>query len=74
MCGALYHQAEAWLAEMRLQQQQERQRRQLHHVIDDVSAALEARDRKLAGPTAPARGLSLVRVLYDEPTFVGARR
>lgn len=41
---------------------------------DDVSAALEARDRKLAGPTAPARGLSLVRVLYDEPTFVGARR
>lgn len=31
---------------------------------DDVTEALEARDRKLAGPTAPARGLCLVRVLY----------
>lgn len=41
---------------------------------DEVSAALEARDRKLAGPTAPARGLTLVRVLYDEPTFSDARR
>ncbi len=38
---------------------------------DDVTRALDACDRRLAGPTAPARGLYLVRVLYDEPTFVG---
>lgn len=36
----------------------------------DVSAALEARERKLAGPTAPASGLYLARVMYSEPTFV----
>ncbi len=36
---------------------------------DDVTAALDARDRTLAGPTAPARGLYLLRVLYDEPVF-----
>lgn len=36
---------------------------------DHVSSALEARDRKLAGPTAPASGLYLARVLYDEPVF-----
>ena len=41
---------------------------------DDVSAALEAADRRLAGPTAPASGLHLVRVLYDEPVFVGPDR
>ena len=40
----------------------------------DVTAALDARDRKLAGPTAPARGLYMVRVLYDEPTFAGRDR
>jgi tRNA pseudouridine38-40 synthase len=31
-----------------------------------VPDLLEARDRSLAGPTAPARGLTLVRVRYDE--------
>ena len=31
---------------------------------DDVSAALEARDRRAGGPTAPPDGLYLVRVLY----------
>ena len=40
----------------------------------DVTAALDARDRKLAGPTAPARGLYLARVMYDEPTFAGRDR
>ena len=35
----------------------------------DVSDALEAADRKLAGPTAPASGLYLARVLYAEPMF-----
>jgi tRNA pseudouridine38-40 synthase len=30
----------------------------------DVSAALEARDRRAGGPTAPSDGLYLVRVLY----------
>ncbi|MEM6673258.1 MAG: tRNA pseudouridine(38-40) synthase TruA [Planctomycetota bacterium] len=38
---------------------------------DDISAAIEARDRSLAGPTAPARGLYLVRVLYSAPIFSG---
>ena len=31
---------------------------------DDVTAALEARDRKEGGPTAPAGGLYLTEVLY----------
>ena len=31
---------------------------------DDVSEILERRDRRLAGPTAPAKGLSLVEVYY----------
>ena len=31
---------------------------------DDVSAALEARDRRRGGPTAPAGGLYLIEVLY----------
>ncbi len=31
---------------------------------DDVTAALEARDRSRGGPTAPARGLYLTEVLY----------
>ena len=32
--------------------------------VDDVKAALEARDRAACGPVAPARGLYLVRVDY----------
>jgi len=36
-----------------------------------VAAALAGCDRALAGPTAPARGLYLLRVLYAEPTFRG---
>jgi tRNA pseudouridine38-40 synthase len=35
-----------------------------HRGIDSVSMALEKRDRGLAGPTAPAAGLTLVRVDY----------
>ncbi|CCQ91683.1 tRNA pseudouridine synthase A [Nitrospina gracilis 3/211] len=34
---------------------------------DDIKAILKARDRKKAGPTAPARGLCLVEVFYDKP-------
>jgi tRNA pseudouridine38-40 synthase len=32
--------------------------------VEDVRAALEARDRKRCGPMAPAAGLYLVRVDY----------
>jgi len=38
----------------------------------DVRRALQSGRRELAGPTAPARGLYLVRVLYPEPIFPGA--
>lgn len=34
--------------------------------IDAVSRAIEERDRRLAGPTAPACGLALVEVFYPE--------
>lgn len=33
---------------------------------DDVKAALKAKDRKVGGPTAPASGLYLVNIDYDE--------
>jgi len=38
---------------------------------DSVAAALESGERTQAGPTAPARGLTLLRVRYAEPTFSG---
>jgi tRNA pseudouridine38-40 synthase len=31
----------------------------------ELATILAARDRRRAGPCAPARGLSLVRVFYD---------
>lgn len=36
---------------------------------ESVAAILEARDRRLAGPTAPARGLCLARVEYAPSAF-----
>jgi tRNA pseudouridine38-40 synthase len=37
----------------------------------DVAAILAAKDRTAAGPTAPANGLWMLRVFYDEPCFQG---
>jgi tRNA pseudouridine38-40 synthase len=34
--------------------------------VADVANALEARDRRAGGPTAPADGLYLVKVIYDD--------
>jgi tRNA pseudouridine38-40 synthase len=34
-----------------------------------VAAALDARDRSAAGPTAPAEGLCFLRVDYDPDPF-----
>lgn len=34
---------------------------------EEIGSILKARDRNRAGPTAPAQGLRLVRVEYDEP-------
>jgi tRNA pseudouridine38-40 synthase len=34
---------------------------------DDMAKVLDSRDRAQAGPTAPAHGLCLERVLYDDP-------
>ena len=39
-----------------------------------IDRALAGGDRSLVGPTAPARGLYLVRVLYPEPVFTGRDR
>jgi tRNA pseudouridine38-40 synthase len=38
-----------------------------YHPEGHVEEILHARDRTRAGPTAPARGLFLVRVTYDKP-------
>ncbi|MDR4509776.1 MAG: tRNA pseudouridine(38-40) synthase TruA [Candidatus Brocadiaceae bacterium] len=35
--------------------------------VDDVDSILESRDRDLAGPTAPAKGLCLMEVKYESP-------
>lgn len=40
----------------------------------DVERILAGRDRRRAGPTAPAEGLYLLSVLYDEPVFPGRDR
>jgi len=40
----------------------------------DVAHILASRERSLAGPTAPAAGLYLVSVRYDEPIFRGVDR
>ena len=37
---------------------------------EDVARILAARDRRLSGATAPARGLWLLRVLYAEPVLL----
>lgn len=37
--------------------------------VEAIPEILSSRDRRLAGPTAPAAGLHLLRVLYDEPCF-----
>ena len=37
-----------------------------HWTVDDVKEALEARDRTKGGPTAPAYGLYLMKILYNK--------
>ena len=41
---------------------------------EDLPSILEAGDRRRAGPTAPASGLTLLRVQYREPCFAGRHR
>ena len=42
--------------------------------VDEITRILESGDRKLAGATAPAEGLYMLSVLYDEPVFAGRSR
>lgn len=42
--------------------------------VAEVAAILASRDRSRAGPTAPAGGLYLVSIRYDEPVFQGVDR
>jgi tRNA pseudouridine38-40 synthase len=42
--------------------------------VEDMGRILASRDRRLAGPTAPAHGLYLLRVLYRETCFRGPDR
>lgn len=37
---------------------------------DDVEKILASRDRRRAGPTAPAQGLTLMRIFYGEPPVI----
>ena len=41
-----------------------------HTKVSEFKNILESRDRKLAGPSAPAEGLYLSEVIYPEETFV----
>jgi len=40
----------------------------------EMAGILESRDRRKAGPTAPAHGLTLWQVFYDEATVLGVSR
>ena len=42
--------------------------------VEEVSNILASGDRKLASATAPAQGLYMLAVLYDEPVFAGRAR
>ena len=37
-----------------------------HIAPEEISKIIEAKDRSFAGPTAPAKGLTLVKIRYPE--------
>jgi len=41
--------------------------------VEDISRLIQARDRKLAGPTAPPQGLTLMRVRYGKRIHYGLK-